>query len=159
MYVKAVRGLAIGLLAVSGLGILAMTVLVTVDVILRAVGYPLKGVYDWVQLLGAVIIAAALPYTTAIKGHVAIEYFFQKLGRRGRIAVDTVMRLLSIALFGFFAWQSVQYGLQLKRTNQVTPTIQIPVFWVPFVIGFSCAVVMLVIVHHLVRPGKEMIKP
>jgi len=90
---------------------------------------------------------------------VAIEYFFHKFNRRGRIVIDTVLRLLGMALFVFFAWRSVAYGFDLHRNGQVSQTLQLPVFWLPFVIGFCCAVVVLVIGHNLIHPGREMIKP
>ena len=50
----------------------------------------ITGALDLGKGCGALVIAGALPYTTAVKGHVAIEYFFHKLGRRGRIVVDTL---------------------------------------------------------------------
>lgn len=136
-----------------------MMVVVCFDVIGRRMGSPFKGSYDLVQILGAITIACALPYTTAVKGHVAIEYFFLKLNRTGRIVVDTFARLVSIALFGFFSYESFLFGQSLKANNRVSSTVQIPLFWVPWVIAFCCLVVALVVVHHLVRPGKEMIKP
>jgi hypothetical protein len=53
----------------------------------------------------------------------------------------------------------VFYGLDFQRTGQVSETLQLPVFWVPHVIGFCCAIVVLVIGYNLVHPGREMIKP
>jgi len=159
VYASIVRGLVLGLAAVAGLGILAMMLVTCADVVLRMFGSPLVGTFDVIKIAGSITIACALPYTTAVKGHVAIEYFFLKLPRRGRILVDTVVRLAGIGLFGLLAWQSLRYGLALKRSGQVTATLQIPVYWVPWVIAFSCIAVALVILHNLVHPGREMIKP
>ena len=100
-----------------------------------------------------------MPYTTAVKGHVAIEYFFHKLSHLGRIIVDTIIRLLSMALFTLLTIRFVKYGASLKKAGQVTATLQMPVFWVPYVMSISCAVVVLVILYNMVHPGKEMIKP
>lgn len=158
-YTVGVRGLVYALAAGAGLGILAMMGVTCVDVVLRVFGSPLTGAYDIVKLSGALTIACALPYTTAVKGHVAIEYFFHKLSWRGRVVVDTLARLLGMALFGVLAWQSVRYGMSLRRSGQVTLTLQVPVYWVPYVIAFSCGVVVLVILHNLLHPGREMIKP
>ncbi len=69
------------------------------------------------------------------------------------------MRLLQMALFGFLAWQSVRYGNALKQSGEVSLTLQLPVFWVPYVLAASCALVVLVTLFHLLYPGKEMIKP
>lgn len=158
-YSSGVRWLTLALAAVSGVGVLAMMAVTCVDVVLGVFGRSFVGAYDIIGILAAVTIGCALPYTTAVKGHVAIEYFFLKLPRGGRIVVDSLARLLSIALFGFLAWELAFYGLSLRSNGVVSMTMQIPLFWVPWVLSFACAVVALVIVHHLVRPGREMIKP
>jgi len=156
---RILRWLVVLLTGAAGLGILAMMLITCLDVLLRVFGHPLIGAFDVVKIAGAIAITCALPYTTAIKGHVAIEYFFQKLSRRARVMVDTLARLVGIALFGSFAWQAVRYGISLKHNGQVTSTLEIPIYWIPYVMAFSCAVVALVIFHNLLHPGREMIKP
>ncbi len=160
-YNRGLRLVVYGLLAVSGAGVLAIMLVTCADVILRLrwINRPFIGAYDIVKILGALSLASSLPYTTAVKGHVAIEYFFHKLNRRGRIVVDSVMRVLTMVLFAFLAWRSVLYGLDFRRTGQVSQTLQLPVFWVPYVIGFCCAIVVLVVAHSLLHPDREMIKP
>lgn len=158
---RALRALVLFLAVISGLCVLAIMLVTCADVILRLkwVNRPFMGAYDIVKIAGALTLATALPYTTAVKGHVAIEYFFHKLNRRGRVVLDSIIRLLGMALFGFLAWRSVLYGLDFRRTGQVSQTLQLPVFWVPYVIAFCCAIVVLVIAYNLVHPGREMIKP
>jgi len=161
VYARVLRFVVNALLVVAGLGVLAMMVVTCLDVVMRVpwINRSLIGAYDIVKITGALTLAAALPYTTAVKGHVAIEYFFHKLGRRGRIVVDVVLRLLAMAFFAFLSWRSVVYGLALRESGQVSQTLQLPVFWVPHVIGVCCGVVVLVIAHNLIHPGREMIKP
>lgn len=159
-YGRFARALTNLLLAISGASLLAMVALITVDVVLRkCFNAPITGSRDIVGILGALCIGAALPYTTAVKGHVAIEFFFQMLPRGGREFVDFLARLLVLVFFAFLAWYFVIYGLNLRSYGQVTPTIQIPEFWVPFIYSISCACVVLVKVYHLLQPGKTMIKP
>ena len=144
---------------IAGLSLLTMVLVTCVDVILRKLGHPLPGAYDMVKIAAGLTIACGLPYTTAVKGHVAVEYFFHKLGRGGRILADTVIRLLIMALFSLFAWHLMQYGAGLRRSGEVSMTMQLPVFWVPYVMAFSCAVVVLVTLYHLFHPGKALLKP
>ena len=160
-YGKALRVVVFALAVISGAGVLAIMLVTCADVILRLrwINHPFVGAYDIVKIAGAISLAAALPYTTAVKGHVAIEYFFHRLNRRGRLVIDSLIRLLGMALFAFLAWRSVLYGLAFCRTGQVSQTLQLPVFWVPYVIGFCCAIVVLVTAHNLLHPGREMIKP
>jgi len=155
----AVRVLTYALAAVAGLGILTMMGVTCTDVILRRFGRSLTGATDLLSLAGGITIAAALPYTTAVKGHVAIEYFFHKLSRRWRIVVDTLARLLAMGLFGLLSVASIRYGLAKWRAGEVTPTLEVPVFWVPWFIALCSATVVGVILHNLLHPGREMIKP
>lgn len=153
------RWLVNGLAVLSGISLLAMVLVTSLDVVLRVFRISLTGAYDIVRIASAICVAAALPYTTAVKGHVAIEYFFHKLGQRGRILVDTLMRLLDMGLFSLLAWQSVLYGLRLKQSGEVSLTLQLPIFWVPYVIAVSCGLTVLITFYHLLHPGKELIKP
>lgn len=148
-----------GLTVVSCLALAAMMLVTCADVVLRAFGHPLKGTYDVARVCGAVCIACALPLTTAMKGHVAIEYFFHKLNRLGRLAVDSLMRLITITVFLFAAYECVGYGQRFLRNGEVTSTIELPLFWVPWVMAGAFAVTALVVVFHLVCPGREMVKP
>lgn len=156
---KVYSQLIMGLAWVAGAAVVIMMLLTCADVLFRLISRPITGTYDLVRVCGAVAIACAIPYTTAIKGHVAIEYFFHKLRPRGRLVVDTVMRLLMILFFGALGWQSIQYGRSLHAARQVTLTLQLPVFWIPYLISLACFVSMGVVVHNLFHPGKEMIKP
>ena len=158
-YTAVLRILVQALAFLAGLGILSMMGITCLDVVMRFFGKPLIGSYDLVKIASVITIACALPYTTAVKGHVAVEYFFHKLSHRGRIVVDTMSRILIMTLFCILCMQSYKYGLSLYRSGEVSATMQIPMFWVPLVLAFSCAVVALVVLHNLLHPGKVMIKP
>ena len=145
---------AVGGCAVAGI------VLVTVgDVVGRRFGLPVKGAYDLVRVLGAIAMVCALPLTKAVKGHIAIEYFFQKMGARGRAAMDTAMRLVLLALFGLLAWQFVGQGNQFLASGETTATLHMPMFWVPWLAAFACLVTAGVTLWHLLHPGRSMIRP
>lgn len=159
-YVWAVlRILVLGSAAIAGVAVLAMMGVTCVDVALRALGRPFTGAYDLVMIAGTIAIAGALPYTTAVKGHVAVEYFFHKLNFIGRVLLDTLCRLTVLGLFGVFAWQCLLHGHTLKRTGQITLTLGIPLFWLSYVIAVACMLTMLVVLYNLLHPGREMIKP
>lgn len=147
------------LAGVSGLGVLVMMGVTCADVVLRIFGRSLTGAVDLVTLAGAVSVACALPYTTAVKGHVAIEYFFHKLRRRGRVIVDSIARVVTMGMFVVVCIECVRYGQKLHEHHEVSMTLKLPVFWIPYVVAFAAAMVVLVILCHLLHPGKEMIKP
>jgi TRAP-type C4-dicarboxylate transport system permease small subunit len=158
-YHRALRVLVKALALVASASLMVMVLVTSAEVLLRIFRLSFTGAYDIVKIAAAITIAAALPYTTAIKGHVAIEYFFHKLGRRGRIVVDALMRLGGMTLFSLLAWGCIDYGNSLRTRGEVSMTLQLPVFWVPYVLAASCGLVVLIKVYHLTHPGKPMIKP
>ncbi len=145
--------------AVAGAGLLAMMGVTCADVLLRKLGQPLPGAYDLAKIAAGIAISCALPYTTAVKGHVAVEFFFRRLGRRGQVAMDSCMRLIILGLFSLFAWQLVAYGLRLRESGEVSMTLRLPVFWVPWVMAGGCALSVLVTCYHLLHPGKRLMDP
>jgi TRAP-type C4-dicarboxylate transport system permease small subunit len=147
-----------GMTALAGVGLFLMMAVTCGDVVLRVTGFPVKGAYDVVRICGVIAMACALPLTTAMKGHIAIEYFFQKLNRAGRLVVDSVMRLVMIAAFCLAAIACVACGQRLLANGEVTATVEIPIFWVPWVMAVAFGVTAVVVVFHLLYPGRDMMK-
>jgi TRAP-type C4-dicarboxylate transport system permease small subunit len=144
---------------IGGLCLLGIIFITCADIVLRRFNLAVHGAIDLVQVLGCLCIALSLPYTTAVKGHIAVEFLFRKFNRLGKIIFDTCMRSLAIAFFATLAWQSFRHGSNMLNKNAMTLTLNIPLFWVYWAVGFSFCVVILVKLYHLAHPGKEMIRP
>ncbi|HOK67009.1 MAG TPA: TRAP transporter small permease [Anaerohalosphaeraceae bacterium] len=158
-YERLLRAAVLGLAGISGLSVLAMTAVTVADVFLRKTPWAFAGTYDLIKVLGAISISAALPYTTAVKGHVAIEFFYHKLGRTGRLILDVFLRVLSIGLLGLAVRECVRYGQMLHRTGQVSQTLQMPIFWLPYFFAGCLILMILVKFYHTTHPGKVLLKP
>jgi TRAP-type C4-dicarboxylate transport system permease small subunit len=143
----------------AGIAIIFMILITTADVILRIFNVGIPGTYDMVRACGAVAVSCALPYLTAVKGHIAIEYFYQKCRRFWRIILDTLLRLSSLVIFGTLGVKIFSHGLNLFKSGEVFPNLGMPVFWIPLLISFNCFLMMIVFFYHLIHPGKELIKP
>jgi len=143
----------------AGAAVLLMMAVTVADVVLRLFGIGITGAYDLVRALGAVAVAFGLPYLTAVKGHIAIEFFYHKCSRAGRIILDTLFRLVSLAIFTILAFHTFRYGLGMMKTGEVFPTLGLPLFWIPLLISFSSVLMIIVFIYHLFHPGKEYIKP
>ncbi len=159
LYHDALRKVVMVLAYVACAALMVMVIVTSIEVVLRIFRLTMTGAYDIVKIAATLTMAAALPYTTAIKGHVAIEYFFHKLGRRGRVVVDTLMRVSAMALFSLLAWGCVDYGNSLRAKGEVSMTLQLPIFWLPYTLAASCALVVLIKVYHLTHPGKSLLQP
>ncbi len=158
-YRKFVTGLVWLMAGIGGLCLLGIIFITCSDIVLRRFGMAFHGAIDLVQVLGCLCIALSLPYTTAVKGHIAVEFLFRKFNRLGKVIADSCMRSLAIAFFATLAWQSLRHGNNMLNKNAMTLTLNIPLFWVYWTAAFSFCVVILVKLYHLAHPGKEMIRP
>lgn len=155
---KWVRLLVVLLAIIASFAVLGITLLTCLDIVLRTLGYPFKGAYDIVRILGAIAIAGGLPYTAAVKGHVSIIYFFQKLDGWTGYLTKFLSRLISTSLFCIIAIQCIVYGNSLKKGNVSSLTLRIPLFWIPYLIAFSCLLTALVILHRVFNSNEELMK-
>ncbi len=83
-WVNTLRWLVRVLAGIAGAALLTMMLVTAIDAILCALQHPIPGAFDLAKVAPGVAIACGLPYTTAVKGHVAVEYFFHRLGRPGQ---------------------------------------------------------------------------
>ncbi len=144
---------------IAGGAIILMMVITVADVVLRLFNIGITGAYDLVRACGAIGVACALPYLTAVKGHIAIEFFYHKFGKTGRVVLDTVFRFSSLVIFGLLTFYTLRNGISLYKSGEVFANLGLPVFWIPIIISLNCLLMMVVFIYHLVHPGKEYIKP
>jgi TRAP-type C4-dicarboxylate transport system permease small subunit len=158
LFFSIVRKLIIAFALLAGAAVLVMMGVTVADVALRIFKVGIVGAYDIVRICGVVAISCALPYITAVKGHIAIEVLYRSFSRSGRFVLDLGFRLIALALFGFLVYQNIRYGVSLHAAGELMPTLRMPVFWIPLLIALNSLLVFIVIVHHLLHPGEEMIE-
>jgi TRAP-type C4-dicarboxylate transport system permease small subunit len=81
------------------------------------------------------------------------------MGRGGRLVMDIFLRVLSIGLLGLAVQECVRYGNMLYQTGQVSQTLQMPIFWLPYFIAVCLVLTVLVMFYHMTHPGKVLIQP
>ena len=144
---------------IAGAAVLCMMGITVFDILLRLFGTGVPGAYDLVRACGVVSVACALPYLTAVKGHIAIEFFYHKSSKLGRLILDTLLRISALAIFGVLTVQVYRHGLSLLASGEVFPTLGLPVFWIPMLVSMNFVLMMIIFLYHLTHPGKEFIKP
>jgi TRAP-type C4-dicarboxylate transport system permease small subunit len=125
--------------------LLAMMFLTCGDIVLRLFRRPIPGTYDLVGFLGAIVAGFALAETTIQRGHVAVQVVVEKLGQKVQKICFLCTTILSIMIFSLCSWESVRYGNDLLAAGVVSPTLKVPFFPILYGIGFSTAVVSLVL--------------
>ena len=144
-FIRIVRKVSHSLRWVSALGLIGMMLLTSSDVVLRYCGYPIKGTFDIIALLGVVVVAFPIASTQILGRHVAMEYATSHGSRVIRKVSRGMASLLSLGIYGVIAWQSTLLGTKLWRIGRVSDTIEIPLFPFAYVIAVSCALNCLVL--------------
>ncbi len=142
---------------ISALSVLFIMSITCLDIILRRFNSSLYGAHDLVCIGIGIAVAAALPITTAVKGHVAIEYFFHRLSSKGRIIVDSIMRTLQTLLFLAISVAFFKYGHSLYISGEVSPTLECPTYFLEWIIALSALLTAAISAFHLFHPQKELI--
>jgi C4-dicarboxylate transporter DctQ subunit len=151
-FIKIVHSFSRWICWVSVAALIGMMLLTSSDVVLRYMGYPIKGTFDIVGLLGTVVVALPIAYTQILGRHIATDF----MGSRGNQVVRTINNsivcLLGIGTYALIAWQCSLLGTKLWRIGRVSDTIEIPLFPLVYVVAFGCALncfVLLVDFYNL----------
>jgi len=136
---------------VSGLALVFVVLLTDSDVILRFFGHPIIGTFEMASLGGAVVIAFAIPMTSWLRGHIYVDFFYQRLPRSAQKALNVITRLIGIGAFGTIAWNLVLLGLDLYTSGEVTPTRHFPFYPVAYGLAVCCFVECLVLVTDICK--------
>ena len=137
-----------GIAGVALTGIMGLTV---TDVILRSLGRPIVGSYEIVALMGALVIGFSLPFTSWIRGHIFVDVLVQKLPRSPRKGVYFATRALGMLLFFLIAWNLFKMGLDLQKSGEVSPTLQIPFYPIVYGVGIACLLQFFVLLGDIVK--------
>jgi TRAP-type C4-dicarboxylate transport system permease small subunit len=145
-YEKTVTWLARSINWIAAVSIVTMMLLTTADVILRYFRHPIPGTYEIVGFMGSIAVGFALASTSVQKGHVAVSILFQRFPVRTQCAIEAVNSLVAAGFFSLLTWQCVLLGNDLKRSGEVSLTLEMPFY--PFVYGIAagCAVFALVLI-------------
>jgi tripartite ATP-independent transporter DctM subunit len=113
--------------------LVVMMLVTTIDVIGRYIfNSPLSGANEIAEFLQAIVVYLGIAYTATQKGHVAVDFLFTRLPKRGQRFLTSFVSLVSAALFAMIAWESVVQSLVFKASTRSSPVLEIPVW--PFVL-------------------------
>jgi C4-dicarboxylate transporter DctQ subunit len=151
---KAIGFLIRVLRAGAGLSLIGMVGLTCADVIGSLFDHPILGSEEMVALMGAVLLAFALPVTHSEKGHIGVDLLYRLFPIKMQIAVDIGIDLISFVFFSLAAWQSYLFAAEIKKVGEVSGTLQFPLHYVIYGVFLGCLVLALVVLADLVRAIK-----
>ncbi len=116
--------------------LVGMMLLTVVDVIGRFFKYPIFGSVELVGFFATIIVAAALPYTYKMDGHVGVEILVRLLSKKTQLTIDIITRVISLALFCLITWQMFLYASDIKHSGEVSMNIEFPRYLIICLLAF-----------------------
>jgi len=89
----------------------------TANVVLRIFYAPIRGTYEIVSFLGALVIAFALGYTQKRKDNIIVDILTERFPERLARLVDTFAYLVMTIFFSIVTWQVFVWGAKIWRTE------------------------------------------
>jgi TRAP-type C4-dicarboxylate transport system permease small subunit len=134
---------------VAGCALVGMMLLTSADVVGRYVGYPIRGTFDIVGLLGTVVAALPLAYTQILKRHVATEFMAIFGSKSAQVIANILVCLLSMGAYVVISWRCFVLGTKYWAVGRVSDTIEIPIYPFTYVLAFGCILISLVLLADL----------
>ena len=131
------------LLLVGGIALAGMVFLTCANIFLRAIWTPVKGTYELMGFLGAIVTAFALGYTQMKRGHIGIDLVVNQFSPRTRKMLNGINYLTCMIFFALAGWQIAKWATILWKTGEVTETLRI-IFY-PFTYGVALGCIVLAI--------------
>jgi TRAP-type C4-dicarboxylate transport system permease small subunit len=110
----------------SGAAVVGLIGLATANMVLRIVWKPVPGSYELLGFLGAAAVACGMGYTQVHKGHIAVTILTDLFPSRANRVLDAVNHLIGAAFFGFCAWQTARWAMEVGRSGEVSQTLKMP---------------------------------
>jgi TRAP-type C4-dicarboxylate transport system permease small subunit len=153
-FVTAILKVDITFHVIAGSVLAFMMIVTLLDVFMRNIGHPIVGSMEIISFCGSVVIGFAIPYTSWKKAHVYVDMLVDKMSPRNRKVMDGITRCMGMALFLFISYNFVQYGLDLKRTGEVSASFRLPYYPVAYGLALSCFLQAVTLFADLIRTVK-----
>jgi TRAP-type C4-dicarboxylate transport system permease small subunit len=122
-----VRRLSVWLNSLSYVALAGLMLLVTVNVILRAVfKSPILGTYDLSGFLTVVAIGCGLALCSLDNGHIEIGLFVDKTRGQTHRWITATGRTLTSAILAVYTYAMFDYAARLQKAGEVSVTTKTP---------------------------------
>jgi len=132
------------LMWIGGCFLVAMILLTCSNIFFRIVWVPVKGTFELMGYIGAIVTAFALGYTQIKRGHISVDVLINSFSKKTRAILDTFNCTVCMVFFAMAAWQIARYATNLWQTGEVTETLRIVYFPFTYGVAFGCAILSLV---------------
>lgn len=150
-FLNVIKGICTSLNVIAGISLTFLMLLTIADVALRFFKTPIRGTYEMVAYSGAIVIGFSLPLTSWLRGHIFVDFLVLRFSQKGQNIFNLTTRCLVLALFLLIGWNLMEYGVDLFKSGEVTPTLRLPFYPIAYGVGVCCFMECLVMVGDICK--------
>lgn len=153
---KIMNGLNRFLMVMAGISLVGMCLLTCANIILRVTWIPIRGAFELMGFMGAVVTAFALGYTRVKRGHISVTVLVDAFSIRTRNVLGLLNGVICMIFFGIAAWQVFKKATILMRSGEVTETLRIIYYPFTYAVSLGCAVLALVLLTDMLKAARRL---
>ena len=137
---------------VAMFAIVVCMALVVTDVIrYQAIGEPVPGTHEVVELIASVILSMGIGYLTFVRGHVSVGIVVDLFRPRVQAVFDLVTGVIALGFTIWLTFGMVEMAIRNLNYGWVTGVLEIPRHPFMFLIALSLALACVVLFRDLIR--------
>ncbi len=142
-------------LALAGCVLIMMICLTCTNILFRQFGMPVRGTFEVMGFMGALIFALSFGYSHEKKEHIYVSILFDLFPPGVQRAARKINALLTIVFFALLSFQLVKNALNLKAVEEVSETLRIPYYPIILVLAFGAGYLVVLIILELFKPSGD----
>jgi TRAP-type C4-dicarboxylate transport system permease small subunit len=150
LFSRVINQIALSASGIAGLAVLAMTLIITMDVVLRYAFEPTKWVQEFSNYLMVVLVFLGLAYTLKEKAHIRVDFIIVRLpkgvGDWLRVINSTLLLAFTMILF-YLNWHFFTVSFALKATSRTS--LDVIIWPAQLVMPLGLAIMSLLLICNI----------
>lgn len=135
----------------AGLVLMLLVLLIATDVTLRrAFNSPLPFSYEIIEFGLVIIVWGSILYSTSRESHISIDVLVSRLPAKPRQFFRLTFDFVSAVVLFLIGWQSIAYAMHLRDVQNVSPTLDIPVYPFVFIVALGAILAGLILLVNFI---------
>jgi TRAP-type C4-dicarboxylate transport system permease small subunit len=135
-----------------------MVLFVAADVVGRYFfSKPIKGDYEFVEVMTGMVISLSLSYTLVVDQHVRIKILTSRCSQKTQLISDILTYFSGLAVFTLASWQTIVYANSLRVSGLFIGVLPIPAYPFVYIVAISFIALGLVFLVKFVHSLAQVV--
>ncbi len=145
---------------IAAISVFAIMLLITADVLSRLIlNKPFAGTAEIVSSIIIIVCFLEIPYVAVKGAHVRTTMLYDKVGRKGKLAIDIVAAALGVLVYAFIiraSWANLINAIEIGEA-EIAGSVRITTIPGRFSIIFGSGLMILEFIDQIIKFGYELL--